>query len=179
MPLKSFSLSALPDWPFWSRIGVPDNRLIQRGLTLVLAACLIRFIYNRFLFERTSKFPSQNPPAEEALHPIERGQMASAPEFKGLSVKQPFKVFLVLDIEGTCEVGTDFNYPNEIIVRAMKSQKKHVLFYINHPRNCLFVCCVGRIEQTTAEQARSNLLTSSEHLFDPRGNQCSLHFVHN
>ncbi|PPQ64663.1 hypothetical protein CVT26_002753 [Gymnopilus dilepis] len=29
--------------------------------------------------------------------------------------KQPFEAFLVLDIEGTCMLGTDFNYPNEII----------------------------------------------------------------
>lgn len=31
--------------------------------------------------------------------------------------KQPYDAFLVLDIEGTCNLGTDFNYPNEIIVR--------------------------------------------------------------
>lgn len=37
---------------------------------------------------------------------------------KGPRIKQPFEVFLVLDIEGTCDLGTDFNYPNEIIVRA-------------------------------------------------------------
>jgi 3'-5' exoribonuclease 1 len=35
--------------------------------------------------------------------------------FKGPRIKQPFEVFLVLDIEGTCDLGTDFNYPNEII----------------------------------------------------------------
>ncbi|KAH9483755.1 3'-5' exonuclease eri1 [Psilocybe cubensis] len=29
--------------------------------------------------------------------------------------KQPYEVFLILDIEGTCKPGTDFNYPNEII----------------------------------------------------------------
>lgn len=29
--------------------------------------------------------------------------------------RQPYEVFLVLDIEGTCDQGTDFNYPNEII----------------------------------------------------------------
>ncbi|PPQ89115.1 hypothetical protein CVT25_006487 [Psilocybe cyanescens] len=29
--------------------------------------------------------------------------------------KQSYEVFLVLDIEGTCKPGTDFNYPNEII----------------------------------------------------------------
>jgi hypothetical protein len=30
--------------------------------------------------------------------------------------RQPYEVFLVLDIEGTCDQGTNFNYPNEIIV---------------------------------------------------------------
>ncbi|KAF8803549.1 hypothetical protein BYT27DRAFT_7109456 [Phlegmacium glaucopus] len=35
--------------------------------------------------------------------------------FKGPRIKQPYDVFLVLDIEGTCDRGTTFNYPNEII----------------------------------------------------------------
>jgi hypothetical protein len=30
---------------------------------------------------------------------------------------QPIDVFLVLDVEATCQQGVDFNYPNEIIVR--------------------------------------------------------------
>lgn len=34
---------------------------------------------------------------------------------------QPYEVFLVLDLEGTCKLGTDFNYPNEIIVRRSPS----------------------------------------------------------
>lgn len=29
---------------------------------------------------------------------------------------QPYDVFLVLDVEGTCEQGSGFDYPNEIIV---------------------------------------------------------------
>ncbi|KAF5331161.1 hypothetical protein D9619_005972 [Psilocybe cf. subviscida] len=29
--------------------------------------------------------------------------------------KQPYEAFLVVDFEGTCMLGTDFNYPNEII----------------------------------------------------------------
>jgi hypothetical protein len=32
-------------------------------------------------------------------------------------VNQPWNAFLVLDVEGTCESGTSFNYPNEIIVK--------------------------------------------------------------
>lgn len=31
--------------------------------------------------------------------------------------KQPYDAFLVLDVEATCQEGTDFNFPNEIIVR--------------------------------------------------------------
>jgi hypothetical protein len=30
--------------------------------------------------------------------------------------KQPYDVFLVLDVEATCQQGSDFNFPNEIIV---------------------------------------------------------------
>jgi hypothetical protein len=30
--------------------------------------------------------------------------------------RQPFEAFLVLDVEATCQLGTDFDYPNEIIV---------------------------------------------------------------
>ena len=31
-------------------------------------------------------------------------------------IKQPYKRFLVLDIEATCDLGKDYDYPNEIIV---------------------------------------------------------------
>lgn len=30
--------------------------------------------------------------------------------------KQPYEAFLILDVEATCHPGTDFNFPNEIIV---------------------------------------------------------------
>lgn len=33
-----------------------------------------------------------------------------------LRVRQPYDVLLVLDVEATCLPGTDFNWPNEIIV---------------------------------------------------------------
>ena len=32
--------------------------------------------------------------------------------------RQPWEYFLVLDVEATCVAGTDFNWPNEIIVRT-------------------------------------------------------------
>jgi hypothetical protein len=34
------------------------------------------------------------------------------------SAKQVYDAFLVVDFEGTCELGSDFDYPNEIIVRV-------------------------------------------------------------
>jgi hypothetical protein len=37
-------------------------------------------------------------------------------QVKKAPVKQPYDFFLVLDIEGTCEEGHTFDYPNEIIV---------------------------------------------------------------
>lgn len=33
--------------------------------------------------------------------------------------KQPFASFLCFDVEATCEAGTNFNFPNEIIVRRI------------------------------------------------------------
>ncbi|KAF8892610.1 ribonuclease H-like domain-containing protein [Infundibulicybe gibba] len=37
------------------------------------------------------------------------------PVFIPPKTKQPYDVFLVLDVEATCHLGTDFNFPNEII----------------------------------------------------------------
>jgi len=48
-------------------------------------------------------------------------------------IVQPFEAFLVLDIEGTCNQGTDFNYPNEIIVRVIfqpKSTPNIIIFIL-------------------------------------------------
>jgi hypothetical protein len=33
---------------------------------------------------------------------------------------QSYDFFLVLDVEGTCQEGTDMNYPNEIIASISK-----------------------------------------------------------
>jgi len=88
----------------------------------------------------------QSPPAEEVVNPIpqlrsssqkmrypdnvrptKRVNMAPASvPFKGPRTKQPYDVFLVLDIEGTCDLGTDFNYPNEIIVRPNDILEIHI-----------------------------------------------------
>jgi hypothetical protein len=38
-------------------------------------------------------------------------------QYSAVKVPQPYDVFLVLDVEATCLQGTDFHWPNEIIVR--------------------------------------------------------------
>ena len=138
---------------------VLDGRLIKQGLILMLAACLIRLFYNRFIF-RVPQRPfssvrdfflkslSQIPPVEEVAAPIpqlpsrqrmrypknnarpaKREKKAPASiSFQGPRIKQPYEVFLILDIEGTCDLGTNFNYPNEIIVRATDILEKHLSF---------------------------------------------------
>lgn len=37
------------------------------------------------------------------------------------AAKQPYDAFLVLDVEATCQPGTDFNYANEIIASLSSS----------------------------------------------------------
>lgn len=154
-------LSALTAVLF-DRGSVLDGGLIQQGLTLILAACLIRFFYNRFIFQVPQRpFSSirdfflkslgQIPPVEEVevvapipqllssrqrmrypknnVRPTKREKKAPASiSFQGPRIKQPYEVFLVLDIEGTCDLGTNFNYPNEIIVRADDILEKHYHF---------------------------------------------------
>ena len=92
----------------------------------MLAAWIISLFYNRFLRKiYQSQLPFQAPQplsSSQKIHnkrTTRRGKTASASSsFKGPRVKQPYEVYLVLDIEGTCNQGTGFNYPNEIIVRA-------------------------------------------------------------
>jgi hypothetical protein len=69
---------------------------------------------------------------------------ASAPTLcKDPRIKQPFEVFLVLDVEGTCDLGTDFDYPNEIIVRANDILIKHVSLIIPGI-TCLYAALEGQ-----------------------------------
>lgn len=55
---------------------------------------------------------------KSARHP--KAKKVASPAAKP-STAQPYDVFLVLDLEGTCELGTNFDYPNEIIVRDIIS----------------------------------------------------------
>lgn len=58
---------------------------------------------------------------------------AEPPRIPG--IVQPFEAFLVLDIEGTCNLGTDFNYPNEIIVRVVfqPTSTPNIFFILGAP----------------------------------------------
>lgn len=70
-----------------------------------------RLFYNRFTQEISNiqVLPKQRRMTTSASTSSKGPHMIS---------KQPFKAFLVLDIEGTCDLDTDYDYPNEIIVRA-------------------------------------------------------------
>lgn len=49
--------------------------------------------------------------------------------------KQPCEAFLVLDVEATCQEGTDFNFPNEIIVRMKGLRIYYAYPVLSAPRN--------------------------------------------
>jgi hypothetical protein len=41
------------------------------------------------------------------------------PETIAAGFKHDYRAFLVMDVEGTCELGTDYDWPNEIIVNHL------------------------------------------------------------
>jgi hypothetical protein len=71
-------------------------------------------------------------PINSALHSADLTNDMPHPHQIGLSKKttvptprQPYEALLILDVEATCHPGTDFNFPNEIIVSERRS------FYAN------------------------------------------------
>lgn len=135
----------------------------------MLAAYFIRLFIGkitRSLFKkpnsiRKSFFRTRIPTAEEIVAPkremrhpnnTKRGKMASAPP--GV-IKQPFEVLLVLDIEGTCDLGTNYDYPNEIIVRANNIPKKKGVLNIKTSQE-LPVCMLRWKDRT--DDGRANVL---------------------
>ena len=82
----------------------------------------VRNSFGQSLFYKEVVVPIPSP-GQELPQPTKQGKMTS----ESPRIKQPFEVFLVLDIEGTCDLGTNFNYPNEIIVRANDILKKHFM----------------------------------------------------
>ena len=61
-------------------------------------------------------------------------------QYRAVRVPQPYDAFLVLDVEATCFQGTDFNWPNEIIVRYHTEMPSHGLIEF---RNGRFVSLSG------------------------------------
>jgi hypothetical protein len=80
-------------------------------------------------------------------------------------VEQPVDMFIVLDVEGTCNKGTDFNFPNEIIVRYLSHPVTLILdlmqFNYMWLRSSLCACCGGKTRQRTEWRASSRLWTNS------------------
>ena len=67
-------------------------------------------------------------------------------EYRGVRVPQPYDAFLVLDVEATCLPGTDFHWPNEIIVRyhVELCSRSSIKF-----RNGQFVSSSGQTKELT------------------------------
>lgn len=85
---------------------------------------------------------------------------------------QPYDAFLVLDLEGTCELGTDFSYPNEIIVRDIILR---TLPCSAHPlsRNFPCVSCNGQTVRMTARRVSWSPSPNLGPLSNPPGDQSS------
>jgi hypothetical protein len=64
--------------------------------------------------------------------------------------KQPFEAFLILDVEATCHRGTDFNFPNEIIVSEEK-----IVHYAVSCQNDICSLSLPGISRLFDEMARS------------------------
>lgn len=94
----------------------------------------------------TSAAPTPPPNAHAASQPVRilsETPLLNLPEV-ACPVKQPYDAFLVLDVEATCQEGTDFNYPNEIIVSSF------VLVTNTHATpSCALLCgdatCTGEV----------------------------------
>lgn len=76
---------------------------------------------------RPIPLPVPSPIVESALRSVDVEPKLDRPE-TAWPVKQPYDAFLVLDVEATCKEGTDFNWPNEIIVSISAF---NVLFHDN------------------------------------------------
>lgn len=87
--------------------------------------------------------------------------------------RQPYDAFLVLDLEGTCELGTDFSYPNEIIVRDIISRPLPRSAHLPS-RNFPCACCNGQTVRTTARRVSWSPSPNLGPLLNPPGAQSSL-----
>jgi hypothetical protein len=101
-------------------------------LLMVFATCIISLYWYR-TSNRTTHLLKKAPGFAAAS-----AQAADEPKRKLLSPpRQPWEYILVLDVEATCVAGTDFNWPNEIIVRSLCSPLAlaHAFSYWHSNRN--------------------------------------------
>ncbi|ESK93004.1 double-strand sirna ribonuclease [Moniliophthora roreri MCA 2997] len=103
-----------------------DTSKLGRHRPLVpvtISITTVAFIYAFLWWCRRKRAQTTEPTEPIKMTPpstIEQSTSQSTPATleplrKAIARKQPFDAFLVVDFEGTCEEGTDFNYPNEII----------------------------------------------------------------
>lgn len=89
---------------------------------LVVAVLFMRLIWPTTLIKNLcTRFGTQRIQSR-SLSPYlgykEEGQSSTDAVIHGqesTTVRQPYDVFLVMDVEATCVEGSSFNYPNEII----------------------------------------------------------------
>jgi hypothetical protein len=88
---------------------------------LGLAACVLLYWYRAVnretLWVKQSSLSGLHRKGHERTDQL-TGEKDVQPE-KVAPARQPWEYFLVLDVEATCVAGTDFNWPNEIIVRRL------------------------------------------------------------
>lgn len=87
--------------------------MYSQVLVLVVFAAVALFALYWKLRKRVPTVPPNSSPTKLKHSRPRRVRRSNAPS----SPSQPIELFLVLDVEATCQQGCDFNYPNEIIVR--------------------------------------------------------------
>jgi len=95
-----------------------DRQMDHLSLLFICSCLLITFYWarKRPTAARVTCNIAPDPPMESS----EEFYLGKQPK---TSVTQVYDYFLVLDIEGTCEAGTTFDYPNEIIVGNQRCYK--------------------------------------------------------
>lgn len=104
-----------------NQMGSPVPLSLFAAFTLVLMLWLLNRLRLRF-YTRIVPSGTVAQPVKPKLvisSPQPRVTPAKPPSPTKPKPKQPFHAFLVLDVEGTCQLGSDFDYPNEIIVSSI------------------------------------------------------------
>ena len=111
---------------------IVPNLLLGVCLVLIVAAIVLKPKKRSpaLSVDKKALGDTQGPPRNSTRPPIpttsekHSGQhtMPARPTYSvdPTAAKQTYDAFLVLDVEATCQPGTDFNYANEIIVRGRR-----------------------------------------------------------